>query len=177
MSQPCAAAQSERTRLRRLNRLEHTGPAKTPCLRKDRQQRLDNIFRHHRLAVAVGESQGMDVWDGFLKYRLCADGHRVVFDFKASDHYRWHVGIVPDIFREERIEPIAAAKEHLPIWALITTVTELVALQAVGHVVVSKAFLLRIEPGYALLSAEPKPAQSIFLNAPNGAARQAPVSV
>ena len=56
---------------------------------------------------------------------------------------------------------------------MITTITELIALQAVGHVVVSKAFLLRIEPGYALLSAEPKPAQSIFLYAPNGAARQA----
>src|SRR5208283_3696203 len=75
--------------------------------------------------------------------------------------------------REKCIEPIAAAKEHLPIRALKATVTELIALQAVGHVVVSKGFRFRIKPVYALLSAEPKPAQSIFLNAPNGAARQA----
>ena len=123
--------------------------------------------------VPVGESQGIDVWDGFLEYGFSADGNRFVEDFEARDHYRRHIGIVADIFREESIEPIAAAKEHLPIWALITTGTELIALQAVGHVVVSKGFRPRIESGYALLSAEPKPANSIFPNAPNRAARQA----
>ena len=123
--------------------------------------------------VLVGESQGIDVWDGFLEYRFSADGHRFVEDFEAGDHYRRHIGIVPDFFREERIKPITAAKEHLAIWALITTVTELIALQPVGHVVVSKRFQRGIEPGYTLLSAEPKPPQSIFLNAANRAARQA----
>ena len=45
--------------------------------------------------VPVGESQGIHVWDGFLEYRLSADGHGFVEDFEASDHYRRHVGIVP----------------------------------------------------------------------------------
>ena len=76
----------------------------------------------------------------FLSTDLGADGHRFVEDFEAGDHDRRHVGIVADIFREKCIQPIAAAKEHLPIRALITTVTELIALQAVGHVVVSKGF-------------------------------------
>jgi hypothetical protein len=56
---------------------------------------------------------------------------------------------------------------------LITTVTEFIALQAVGHVIISEDFLVRIESGYSLLSAEPKPANSIFPNATNRAARQA----
>ena len=68
--------------------------------------------------VPVGESQGIDVWDGFLEHRLGPDGHRFVEDLEAGDHDRRHVGIVPDIFREECIEPIAAAKEDLPVWRL-----------------------------------------------------------
>ena len=124
--------------------------------------------------VAVGESQGLNVWDGFLEHRLSADRHRFVEDFEASDHYRRHVGIVPDVFREERIEPIAAAKEHLPISALITTITELIALQAVGHVVVSKRLQLsgsnRDMPFWVLSQSLP---DSIFQNAANAAARQA----
>ena len=124
--------------------------------------------------VPVGESQGIDVWDGLLEYRLSADGHRFVEDFEASDHDRRHVGIVPDIFREERGNAIAAAKEHLSIPALlITTPRELIALQAVGDVVVSKCLRLRIEPGYPLLGADPKPACAIFENAHDVDAGQA----
>ena len=109
----------------------------------------------------------------FLSTDCIADGHRFVEDLEAGDHYRRHVGIVANIVREKCVESVAAAEKYLPICALITTVTELIALQTVGHVVVSKGFPLRVEPGYALLSAEPKPANSIFPNAPNGAARQA----
>src|ERR1700745_3154138 len=122
--------------------------------------------------VAEGESQRIDVWDGFLKHGSGTDGHRFVEDSEAGDYDRRHVGIVPDIVREKCIQPIGAAKEHLPIQAVITARTELIALQAVGHVVVSKRFSLRIESGYALLSAEPKPASSIFQNAPDRSARQ-----
>src|SRR5215472_3068061 len=78
--------------------------------------------------VSVRECQKIGVRDGFLKYRLTTDGQGRVEDFEASDHYWRHVGIVADIFREKCIKPIAAAKEHLPISALITTVTEFIAL-------------------------------------------------
>ena len=46
---------------------------------------------------------------------------------------------VPDLVGIKCIEPVAAAEEYLPIRALITTVTELIALQPVGDVVVYSA--------------------------------------
>ena len=64
--------------------------------------------------------------------------------------------IVSDIFREKRVDPIAAAKNISPLRIAMTTPTELIALQAVCDVVVPKGFRVRIEPGYALLSAEPE---------------------
>ena len=107
----------------------------------------------------------------FFSTDLGADGYRFVEDFEAGDHYRRHVGIVADIFREKCVEPIAAAKEHLPIRALcITGLTELISLQAVGHVVISKRFRLRIEARYAVLRAEPKSANLVFQNPLNNAA-------
>ena len=46
---------------------------------------------------------------------------------------------VPDLVGIKCIEPVAAAEEYLPIRALITTVTELIALRPVGDVVVYSA--------------------------------------
>jgi hypothetical protein len=44
---------------------------------------------------------------------------------------------------------VVAAKQHLPALAFfVTTLTELVALQAVEYVIVSENLVVRIEPGY-----------------------------
>ena len=119
------------------------------------------------------QGQGLDVWDGLVEHRLRPDGHRPVEDGEARDHDRRHVAVVLNVLGHECVEPIAAAEEDLPIRGLKTPGTELVALQAVGHVVVSECSTPRIEPRYALLGAEPEPAESIFQNAPNAAAGQA----
>ena len=115
---------------------------------------------------AVGESQGIDVWDRFLQYRFGADGNGFVEDPEAGDQDRRHVWIVPDVFGKERGNPITPTEEHLPVLALLkTTPGERIAQQAVGNVVVSKGLRPRIEPGYPFLGADPKPACAIFENA------------
>src|SRR5690349_10044823 len=76
------------------------------------------------------------------------------------------------LFREERIESVAASKEDFPVPALITAVAELIALQTVRRVVVSEGSQLGVEPRNALLCAEPKPARPALLNAADRAAWQ-----
>src|SRR5579859_6550592 len=73
------------------------------CVAQSRELKGEDV-------VTVGESHGIQVRDGFLKYRLAADGHHLVEYFKGSDHYRRNERIVGDLFRKECVKPVAAAE-------------------------------------------------------------------
>ncbi len=94
--------------------------------------------------------------DCLFQRGVFSDRDRFVEELKIRQHHRWHVGVVPDLFRKERVEPLAAAKEHFPIKTRFTgTIAEIIALQAVGGVVVSEGLCLRLEPGQTFLGAKP----------------------